>query len=92
MEKRIWPDRPLAVVTGVAICTAAGILLASCQSRSRLIEQCDNGPAGGPPGASEGYFWVHPGDHPSAGKNWRDVDPKTLTPEQKSRIGSFGWP
>ena len=69
---------------------ATGVGVVACQSKSRLVEQCDNGPVGGPPGASEGYFWVGRDDHPTPGKNWRDVDPKTLTPEQKARIRT--WP
>jgi hypothetical protein len=78
---------------GIALALAAiglGVGVVSCQSKSRLVEQFDNGPLGGPPGASEGYIWVGKDDHPSPGKNWRDVDPKTLTPEQKSRIHT--WP
>jgi len=67
-----------------------GVGVASCQSKSRLVEQFDNGPVGGPTGGSEGYIWVGKDDEPSPGKHWRDVDPKSLAPEQKARIRT--WP
>lgn len=78
--------RTAAVLGGVAILASAG-WIASCHgSRSRLVEQFDNGPFGGPPGGSEGYYWVHASDLPTPGKHWRSVDPATLTPEQKKQI------
>lgn len=59
--------------------------------RKKLVEQFDNGPIGGPPGASEGYLWVSEDDNPTPGKNWKPTDPATLTPEQQKRIHA-SWP
>jgi hypothetical protein len=59
--------------------------LAACGER-RLVEVFDNGPVGGPQGASEGYVWVGEKEMPPPGKTWAPVDPDTLTPEQKKRI------
>lgn len=59
--------------------------LAGCGER-RLVEVFDNGPVGGPQGASEGYVWVGEKDMPPPGKTWAPVDPNALTPEQKKRI------
>lgn len=75
----------------VLACAAIGVLgsalaVRGCQSGQRLVEQFDNGPIGGPPGASEGYRWVGTSDHPSPGKSWKTVDPDALTPEQRQRI------
>lgn len=59
--------------------------LAGCGER-RLVEVFDNGPVGGPQGASEGYVWVGEKEMPPPGKTWAPVDPDALTPEQKKRI------
>lgn len=59
---------------------------AALSSRDRLVEVFDNGPVGGPRGASEGYIWVGKNDHPPPGKTWAPTDPESLTPEQKARI------
>lgn len=59
--------------------------LAGC-SEKRLVEVFDNGPVGGPQGASEGYIWVGENDNPPPGKSWAPVDAATLTAEQKKRI------
>jgi hypothetical protein len=77
----------LALIT-IALLTAVGsfALLRGCHANQRLVEQFDNGPIRGKPGPSEGYFWVGPDDHPSAGKHWKPTDPATLTPEQRQRI------
>ncbi len=68
---------------------AIGVLVvafASCRQNRRLVEVFDNGPVGGPAGASEGYIWVGSDDLPPPGKTWGPVDPEKLTPEQRTRI------
>ncbi|XVJ59626.1 MAG: hypothetical protein HEQ23_09565 [Tepidisphaera sp.] len=68
---------------------SAGLAAAGC-SKIRLIEQFDMGPVTRNgltmPGKSEGYFWVDQTDQPTEGKQWRNVDPDTLTPEQKDKL------
>lgn len=69
-----------------ALAISVVALLAGCDSRRVLVEQFDNGPVGGPRGASEGYFWVSESDDPTLGKSWKRIDPATLTEEQRKRI------
>lgn len=82
------------VLTTAALCAATLVSFAigmfyACAvdpRRDRLVEVFDNGPVGGPRGASEGYIWVRRDDHPPPGKTWAPTDPESLTPEQKARI------
>lgn len=78
------------VVVGAVFCVGVFVAHGCLGGRHVLVEQFDNGPVGGPPGASEGYIWVREGDEPSSGKGWKRTDPATLTPAQKQRIRN--WP
>ena len=81
--------RTFLVWSGLVACcvlVGCGLLIASCQSQQRLVEVFDNGPVGGPAGASEGYIWVGKDDLPPPGKGWKPTDPATLSDEQKKRI------
>lgn len=71
-----------------AVLSVGGLVsLYACQAnRQRLVEVFDNGPIGGPPGESEGYIWVGANEEPTEGKNWKTVDEKSLTDEQRRRI------
>lgn len=87
----IPPERRKCVRgVGITLALAAigmGIGVVSCQSKSRLVEVYNNGPVGGPGPSPAGYYlWVGKNELPTMGNGWRDVDPKTLTPEQRSRI------
>lgn len=73
------------LMLGVAVMLGAA-LMPGCRRDRQLVEQFDNGPPGGPAGASEGYYWVDPSDRPTPGKNWKPVDFKSLTPEERKRI------
>ena len=75
----------LVVVAHATLALSLLIPLAAC-SEKRLVEVFDNGPVGGPQGASEGYIWVGEDDNPPPGKSWAPVDAATLTAEQKKRI------
>jgi hypothetical protein len=71
-----------------ATVVAVALVLAGCGGNDwEVVEQFDNGPMGGPRGASEGFKKVHRGDLPTPGKNWKHVDPATLTPEQRRDLG-----
>lgn len=82
--------RSLTIFLGIAIAgLALGGLLACKSARMgehRLVEVFDNGPVGGPRGPSEGYIWIGENQNPPPGKTWAQVDPDTLTPEQRKRI------
>ena len=71
------------------VVVGAVLVLGGCSGGSDwiVVEQFDNGPVGGPPGASEGLRKVRKGDHPTAGKNWKQVDPASLTPEERRELG-----
>jgi hypothetical protein len=78
------------VILGLLFIVSVFIAHGCLGGRSTLVEQFDNGPVGGPEGASEGYIWVREGDNPSPGKHWKRTDPDSLTPDQKKRIRT--WP
>lgn len=81
--------RGMIVLLGIAAAAVALGTLYACNGgfgRQRLVEVFDNGPVGGPQGASEGYIWVGKNDHPPPGKSWAPTDPDKLTAEQKQRI------
>ncbi len=81
------PNRnsPTSRAAAIILAVAVALPLASCGNK-RLVEVFDNGPVGGPQGASEGYIWVGKNDNPPPGKSWAPTDPEKLTPEQKKRI------
>ena len=53
--------RGVGVALFIAVMSVS-VGVVACQRKSRLVEQFDNGPVGGPPGGSEGYMWVGKGD------------------------------
>ncbi len=80
--------RARIVIATTTLCACVLVFLAArgCTAHRRLVEVFDNGPVGGPSGASEGYIWVGEGDLPPPGKSWKPTDPDTLTSEQRARI------
>jgi hypothetical protein len=85
----------MTLAAGLPLAFACVLIARGCASRDRLVEQFDNGPLlpGGfsNPGPSEGYYWVRESDGPSPGKQWRQVDPDTLTTAQRKQIHGWAW-
>jgi hypothetical protein len=73
------------------VAVAAFLFTLSGYMRTRLIEQLDNGPVNGPPGKSEGYWWVGDKEWPTAGKRWKPANRGSLTAEQEKRIRNWQW-
>lgn len=84
------PTRSCARLACVTILLATGVAPVGCAAKRRIIEQFDTGPVTQDgftrPGKSEGIFWVDITDQPAPGKQWRGVDPDSLTPEQKRNL------
>jgi len=82
--------RGAALLLAIGLMAVSLVTLYACNNGvigpKRLVEVFDNGPVGGPRGASEGYLWVGTNASPPPGKTWAPTDPETLTPEQRKRI------
>lgn len=76
----------LSLGIGVLAVTLSTLYACNGGGQRRLVEVFDNGPVGGPGGASEGYVWVGTNADPPPGKSWAPVDPDSLTAEQRKRI------
>jgi hypothetical protein len=65
----------LLIVPALAAFLLATVALTGCEE-TRLVEQFDNGPVGGPQGPSEGIRRVGVNELPPTGKSWQPVESK----------------
>ena len=85
--------RAVGIVLTLASIALSAWVIGCQQNKRRIVEQFNTGPAGGPWGHASGniecYLWVRKNDNPPPGSGWADVDPNSLTDEQKARIRRY---